>query len=163
MSISTQVKGIMLGAMASFANENKVETNNIQLMVNARGNCKLDPSQIGINYFYCVNGRPKLNNDLEIKNLDFTKDVLQQKADLANFGFLAADFFRKKIQLEAKELDIEVSDIEIAFVWAKFKAKEEIDGEVKEIEKEDLLICIMNSVTKARVKVTTLEAVFGEQ
>jgi hypothetical protein len=150
--ISKQVKRIMLQAMDALAKKKEVERAEIQLMVHARGNCNLNPNQIGIKYFHCTRGISQRDESGEIVYLDFIKDVLME-ADLQNFSKLAADFFRKKLTFEAKANDIDIKNIEIAFVW-RF---------VKELEKEELVIHLINNETRRPIKITTLESVFGEK
>lgn len=146
MSLVAQVEEIMLGTMNDLAKKNETEVSKIQLMAHANGKCDLDSSEVGIKYFYCVGGKPIKFEDGSIKYLDFVKDVLRKPADLRNLKYYASDFFRKQLRRESRSRDMNIEDLDIAFV----------------LKDEQLLIYLADNKTKKLIKKTDLKSVFGE-
>jgi hypothetical protein len=115
--VTNIVKEKMLNAITHLAKINKVNTENVQLMIHTK-NEDLIPQ-----FFYLLNGKPKTTEEGTTEQLDLKTQVLMMKFDPLNYVGITHVFFQKYFTQKQHELKTEAKNIYIA-IGTNNEAKE---------------------------------------
>ena len=101
------VKKIITKALTSFAEEEKVEPQDIAFILHTK-NEEFTPE-----YMYTVKGQTKKGEDGEAIALDFTKDILRKKVDMMQKSVHVSNFMSNYFSSACKAHEIERDNIYI--------------------------------------------------